>query len=168
MAGQPITLVSVSAEGRSPDGPKRGRIDAFDPARTFCSRGANLDPSLQLHFVGNLFPPRRSNEAARRAPVRRVDHANNADAPVGTGADRATTQRVCTQGGEAFRAISKEASMARTLSTSIMRRRSSEGWRLRPSHCRWRVRTKRTHRTSKPAVKKVCMSGWAAFSPSRR
>lgn len=166
MAGQPITLVSVSAEGRSPDGPRRRQIDAFDPARTFCSRETwrkfGSRPPIPL------FPPRRSNEAARRAPVRRVDHANNADAPVGTGADRATTQGVCAQGGEAFRAFSKEASMARTLSTSITRRSVVAGLAITAAPLSLASADKAYAQDKQASREKVCMSGWAAFSPSRQ
>lgn len=119
MAGQPTALVSASAEGRAQTEPRRGQIDAFYPAvRTW--REFNSGPPIL--FVGNFFPPRRSDGAQGE---RRSDGSVTRTMRTHPLAPEQTELRhsvhVLKVVGD-FRAISKEASMARTLSISITRR----------------------------------------------
>lgn len=159
MAGQPTALVSASAEGRAQTEPRRGQIDAFYPAvRTW--REFNSGPPI--HFVGNFFPPRRSNEAQGE---RRSDGSVTRTMRTHPLAPEQTELRhsvhVLKVVGD-FRAISKEASMKDSFdlyhATKHRRRVGDDG---RPTVAGKDGQGVRTGQ-------KVCMSGWAAFSPLRR
>jgi hemoglobin len=58
--------------------------------------------------------------------------------------------------------------MAQALSTSINRRSVVAGLALTAAPVALAGADNAYARTSKPSLRKVCMSGWAAFSPSRR